>query len=75
MIPRNLAELVIVLVAGLAVAIAARGDSYAPAFAAVMVAVFVWVLVRFLHWRRSVRLALQAAPAAFYPEDGERRLT
>jgi hypothetical protein len=54
MIPRNLAELLIVLVAGLAVAIAALGNSSAPAFAVVMVAVLAWVLVRFLHWRGSL---------------------
>jgi hypothetical protein len=56
--------MVIVLVAGLAVAVAALGNSYAPALAVVMVAPFAWVLVRFLHWRRSVHLALTAAPTA-----------
>jgi hypothetical protein len=62
MMPRNLIELAIVLVAGLAVAVAALGKSYVPAFGAVMVALFAWVLVRFQDWRRGVRLALAAAP-------------
>jgi hypothetical protein len=63
MMPRNLIELAIVLVAGLAVAVAALGKSYVPVFGAVMVgALFAWVLVRFQHWRRGVRLALAAAP-------------
>ena len=62
MIPRNFVELAIVLVVALAVAVAALGKSYVPAFGAVMVALFAWVLVRFQHWRRGVRLALAAAP-------------
>ena len=64
MMPRNLVEMVIVLVTGLAVAVAALGNSYAPALVAVMVAPFAGVLVRFLHWRRSVYLSLAAAPTA-----------
>jgi hypothetical protein len=52
----------VLLVAGLAVA--ALGDSYVPALAAVMVALLAWVLVSFLHWRGSLRVSHAVAPTA-----------
>jgi hypothetical protein len=54
----------VLLVAGLALAVAALGGSYVPALAAVMVALWAWVLVSFLHWRRSVRVSHAFAPTA-----------
>ena len=62
MMPRNLIELAIVLVTVLAAAVAVLGHSYVPALAVVMAALLAWVLVRFQHWRRSLRLSLAAAP-------------
>jgi hypothetical protein len=64
MMPRNLVEMAVLLVAGLALAVAVLGDSYVPALAAVMVVLLAWVLVSFLHWRRSVRESHALAPTA-----------
>jgi hypothetical protein len=52
----------VALAAGLALAIAVRGDSYGPALAVVTVALMAWMLVSFLHWRRSVRASHAGAP-------------
>jgi hypothetical protein len=54
----------VALAAGLALAIAVRGDSYGPALAVVTVALVAWVLVGFLHWRSSIRASHAVAPTS-----------